>query len=1115
MHPRPLRRRTTAGVRHAKLRGPGRQRARISRRIANLQSWLAQIRDVASRAEDRESFAQAVCDLAVETGSMTWAFVAYLAAKGELRLLARAGDRARVDAALRSAATRLARGGGTTGLALAEGTAFALDSAGESREWLVLPDGDEGGWSATPRSLLMAIAHVVSVCTSAIVLRQRLALLQRSVDALPVGLSISDKHRVLIQVNSGFESMTGYSASEVLGRNCRFLQDARTDPAAVQRIRDALSAGREVEVELRNVRKDGKAFWNALQITPVRDVHGSVTNFVGIQLDVTERHEAQELQHALLENAAAGIAVVRDRRLLSVNSTLAEVAGRSVAELQGQDTRILYATQEDYRRVGDSYRVLRHGQAKCRVASVGIRHARGHTVLCDLIGHMLPDGQTTTWTYVDITERELRKAELERSQRFYRALMRQDEILLKSRRERVLLEETCRALIDQTDFLSTWIYRPDGQGGLTVLSSAGDGAEQGAETAVRSNEGGVVSCALVALETGHAEVCDVPAAPVKPGTWEHLLLSLGARAVLSAPLHRDGQVWGGLAIAATGRAAFGPETVMLCERLAALLGHGLDELDLRARLNEQTRREAHLARHDALTGLLNRFALDQHLPFLLARARRQGKMLAVGILDLDDFKPVNDSFGHAAGDALLVQLAQRFKARLRESDVIARLGGDEFVVVLEDLEPHHATEQLLAVLARLHTAVESPFDLGASQPISVGVTLGLALFPTDGVEASALLRQADSALYRAKAHKFDRTRWWAMASEQPEEAAAEGLHSPATTLDPFGEEAVHLLRGMADVVRAVEADFGEAVLRKMQTDSSTSGVLACMDESGIRQLREGHARHVQFLLSPDTTAGAIALRARELGQRHALIGVAPSTLVEMTDLYRQLLDSQLQLRNTRTLTQLRLAHLAQARLGLDMRGQLEAYDATQLAFESYLARPLPRRGQPACEVLDAKLRALAELPGVVGVALLDLDPEGLFRPLAAAGSEAERIRDVLATPGWEPRLAPDAGGVAEPEAEAWSSAGIVSLRTIEQGGIGRFARMQALGRLGVRSLAMIALLHEQQAVQLLALYGSQINQFDTNMARNFLLAAQGRWSLIEALTMVDARQEVYRGSGRE
>jgi diguanylate cyclase (GGDEF)-like protein/PAS domain S-box-containing protein len=154
----------------------------------------------------------------------------------------------------------------------------------------------------------------------------------------------------------------------------------------------------------------------------------------------------------------------------------------------------------------------------------------------------------------------------------------------------------------------------------------------------------------------------------------------------------------------------------------------------------------YLALHDPLTGLPNRTLVTDRLCAALAARERQGGSTAVLVLDLDGFKQVNDSFGHDAGDAVLVELAWRMQAALRDVDTVGRLGGDEFAVVLPSAgskqEALDAAGRLLEVLAR---PVHHPdFE------IALGASIGMALAPHDGEEAGTLLRNADAAMFRAK-----------------------------------------------------------------------------------------------------------------------------------------------------------------------------------------------------------------------------------------------------------------------------------------------------------------------------------------------------------------------------
>lgn len=153
-----------------------------------------------------------------------------------------------------------------------------------------------------------------------------------------------------------------------------------------------------------------------------------------------------------------------------------------------------------------------------------------------------------------------------------------------------------------------------------------------------------------------------------------------------------------------------------------------------------------LALHDALTGLPNRVQLRDRLEQATARARRRGRTMAVLCLDLDRFKDINDTLGHATGDMLLQEVSDRLRSCVREVDVVARLGGDEFAIVAEDLE---TPEDAARLARRLCNAVAEPYDVNGHE-FANSVSIGIALGPVEGVDSDALLKNADLALYRAK-----------------------------------------------------------------------------------------------------------------------------------------------------------------------------------------------------------------------------------------------------------------------------------------------------------------------------------------------------------------------------
>jgi len=168
-------------------------------------------------------------------------------------------------------------------------------------------------------------------------------------------------------------------------------------------------------------------------------------------------------------------------------------------------------------------------------------------------------------------------------------------------------------------------------------------------------------------------------------------------------------------------------------------------------VSERKRREeyiSHISQHDSLTGLPTRHLLFDRLEMAIARAKRSNSMCALLMLDLNEFKGVNDSFGHHAGDLLLAQLAVRLKTTLRATDTVARMGGDEFVVLVSDL---HNAEEALVIAMQLRDSINVPFALTAHATVSVTGSIGICMYPDTAADANSLLRNADVAMYHAKA----------------------------------------------------------------------------------------------------------------------------------------------------------------------------------------------------------------------------------------------------------------------------------------------------------------------------------------------------------------------------
>jgi diguanylate cyclase (GGDEF)-like protein/PAS domain S-box-containing protein len=205
---------------------------------------------------------------------------------------------------------------------------------------------------------------------------------------------------------------------------------------------------------------------------------------------------------------------------------------------------------------------------------------------------------------------------------------------------------------------------------------------------------------------------------------------------ISVSIHTGDEVHGALVAAATREDAFGEEEGLFLQAVANVLAIAFSRLLLEERIRHQ-------ALHDPLTGLANRALCRDRIEHALALSERAGSAAAVLFVDLDNFKRVNDLFGHAAGDALLIALGARMAAAVRPADTVARLGGDEFVVVCEDVDERTA----LALGWRLAAAVQEPDSPGAT-PLSASI--GIAFGTSADTDPDVLIGHADAAAYRAK-----------------------------------------------------------------------------------------------------------------------------------------------------------------------------------------------------------------------------------------------------------------------------------------------------------------------------------------------------------------------------
>ena len=248
----------------------------------------------------------------------------------------------------------------------------------------------------------------------------------------------------------------------------------------------------------------------------------------------------------------------------------------------------------------------------------------------------------------------------------------------------------------------------------------------------------------VSIRTGQPSVNQDYLTNPKMQPWRDAAIQRGYQSSISLPLKDGDRSFGALAIYSAKPNSFFAEEVKLLEEMADDLAFGISTLRAHVQRRAAEHQLAFLAHHDPLTRLPNRLLLRNR--FNTAIRAGQGENLAMLFLDLDNFKEINDSLGHAVGDELLVQVVERLQGCLDDAHTLSREGGDEFVVLLPDIS---GIEQVSRVAQEILNAACESFDIG-SNTLHTSFSIGISMYPDDGADFETLRTNADIALYRAK-----------------------------------------------------------------------------------------------------------------------------------------------------------------------------------------------------------------------------------------------------------------------------------------------------------------------------------------------------------------------------
>jgi diguanylate cyclase (GGDEF)-like protein/PAS domain S-box-containing protein len=349
----------------------------------------------------------------------------------------------------------------------------------------------------------------------------------------------------------------------------------------------------------------------------------------------------------------------------------------------------------------------------------------------------------------DMTEQKVAEERLLRLTRMFAALNATNEAVLRAKSREELFKLVCEAAVNGGRFTSTTIGLADPESDFFRLAaSAGPNANvilnrQYAITASRPEGRGLMG---IAYRSGRPSISNDYENDENTSHWHKDARRWGVKSAAAVPFFNGGRPVGNLLVHSLERDTFTPEFVELLQRLAASVSFALDNFDRVDEKAKSDRKIEYLASHDSLTKLPNRDMFNQLLHFAIEAAERYHKQFAVLFIDLDRFKVINDSLGHEAGDALLVEIGNRLRQSLRSSDVVARLGGDEFVVILEHTADGQSIE---GVTHNLLTALRQPVQL-CGHECHTTASIGIAMYPADGTDVQTLTKNADMAMYLAK-----------------------------------------------------------------------------------------------------------------------------------------------------------------------------------------------------------------------------------------------------------------------------------------------------------------------------------------------------------------------------
>jgi diguanylate cyclase (GGDEF)-like protein/PAS domain S-box-containing protein len=580
-------------------------------------------------------------------------------------------------------------------------------------------------------------------------LRESRELFARAFEDAPIGMALSgvgDDHGRPLRVNAELCTMFRASPEQLRGHHPTDFAVGPQQPAA-RRLYDRLLTGdvSRIQAELELQRVDGTTFGAEITATLVRDGAQQPLYVVTQVQDIDDRlrgerllREAERRFRAAFEDAGLPMSLYGiDRRIIKVNHALCEMLGYAESDLLGRDAAWFLHHDQLHAANERIEQLLRDDTPDSYTRDTRYMRADGSSVCAQVTSSLIRDDDGAPLYVVS----QIEDISAERTAQALAELRMAQQTAVAWLGQRALGEEPLEALFDAAvDILAATCDVPfaalaavQDDGRLRLLNAVGwepgalvDAAPEGSHVAYTLAAGGPVILEDAATED-RFDTDRLIGYSVASG------MSVVIGGVADEP-------FGVLSLHASRRRAFSTDDIAFLASVANVLTAAI-------RRDGAARDLRHQSLHDPLTGLPNRALLLDRLRQGMARARRDGTVLAVLFCDMDDFKYVNDTLGHDAGDRLLSTLAPRLANALRATDTLARFGGDEFVALCEGLSD---PAEVVALADRLLDAASEPVDLGGTEFVPTA-SIGIALAPAGGdSDPEALLRDADVAMYGAK-----------------------------------------------------------------------------------------------------------------------------------------------------------------------------------------------------------------------------------------------------------------------------------------------------------------------------------------------------------------------------